>query len=596
MEQKVKIQPTLSPITNALIYLIREIIQGNEEYVQYLKTAVNEMTAGLEAVRADLEKKKEESDPQTLEGFKNEILALETAYERFGDGLDLLSTYFENPDVKLLKEGEEKIIRSAWEVSLALQRFDTHYLLAGPSRFLFVNALIHLAESLKSGEVPRDILPGFEKRSKEFFEKAIEEHKDSKDDASETAKEKMKNAYHNFIEAVEIYAGFAKSGDPDDLDRGIELFIKAYEILDEGLGEYKSSKFLERPTTSPYINLLLNTFDGIKQGIYPARILEDNINLVRENFKEMKEKVYKVSSLPMGSAAISEELPAVEKAFEGIEAGLTEAEEYLVDEDAERLDRAEKSLIYSARELYRLEKVFKQIEATEGKVYCMQCQHPNPAQSRICEKCGARLPRFDEDYATYTMQVNETPETYVDEVPLTENIARILGASDDFVAGKIGQEEFESVLDWMEGIIEEGRTDLNMLPSINIDNLQEQAMALEDEDELLDEEDIEFCEAVKEAADNMVEMVEKGLNQISDGIALMKQYITSRSEQTFNQGKNYIIEGAKTLYMAQVFEPIKSEEEIIEDDEEEFEIEDIGEVFDISEKGEQIIKEQSGQE
>jgi len=555
MEQK---QPTLSPPTNRFIFLIREMIGGGE-FTEDFRGMLEERKAGLEAAVTDLEKKKEQSDEKFLEGFKIQIQDLETAYSNYDEVLQLLSGYLEDPDVETLKTGEEKLIRATWDLTWALQRFDEKYLLSGPSRFNFVNAMIHMAELLKAGALKSDDLPGFVKRTRDFFEKAIQELDTLKEDPGEEGRKKMEEAYRTFIEGAEIYARFADSGNPDDLDKGIGLFVQAYEMLDKGKGDYQSAKYLERPTPSPYINLLLNTFDGIKGGKYPDSILEDNLDLVKKNYNEMKRQVDKVRSLPIASNVISEELPALLKAFENIESGIQEVEGYLADGDTERLNLAEKSLVVAANELWRLESIFKQVEKTEGKMVCMKCQHPNPVQSRICENCGATLPRFDEDYETYTMQVSETSETQVvNEVPLTENIARIFGAAEQFAKGEISHEDFESVLAWMEGIVEEGRGEIASAPSVEIEGTQEEI-------EELDDDEMEFCEAVKEATENMKNMVEAGLDELSHGINLLRKFALDGNNENFEQGKAHIAEGAKQLYVAQVFEPI-SVEEVIEEE------------------------------
>lgn len=560
MKKPGPVQPTLSPLANALIHLIEEIISG-KDHAELLSKTINKMTAELEETRANLENKKETSD---IADFEVEISDMESAYTNYEEALQHISTYLENYDIEILKEGEEKIIRSVWELTFALQRFNTHYLHSGPSKYPFVNVVAHLSVALKSGRLPREFLKGFALRARHFFSNAIEEQKLLEEEPGESGRKKMKFAYLLFLEAAEIYSRFADTGDPEDLDKGIKLFVSAFDFLNKGLAEYNVAKYLENPTTSPYVNLLINTFDGIRKGIYPPKILEDNIKIVKENFNKLRRQIEKIDALSTSSSVIIEEFPALMNALALLDAGIKEAEEYLNDKESERLDTAQKSLIEAAEELDRLQSVFKRVEDTEGKSTCIKCGHTNPRNLRFCESCGATMPRFDEDFESYTMQVSETADAQVEEIPLTSNIARILNASDNFASGRIGIEEFEEVLDWMEALMEECKRNLESLPEVRTDNLHEQAEALNDPSELLDESDIVFCDAVKEAADNMKNIVDTGLDKILDGVALLRQFVTNRREDTLNKAKDYITFGAKTLYTAQIFEPITQEVKIIE--------------------------------
>ncbi|MCL5035503.1 MAG: zinc ribbon domain-containing protein [Chloroflexi bacterium] len=563
MKNTGQVEPTLSPIANALVHLIEEIING-KDYNELLSKTIDKMTAELEETRANLENQRENADSKTLADFEADISDMESAYADYEEALQHISTYLENYDTEILKEGEEKIIRSVWELTFALQRFNTHYLHSGPSKYPFVNVVAHLSVALKSGSLPKEFLKGFALRARQFFSKAIEEQKLLEEEPGESGRKKMKFAYILFLEAAEIYSRFADSGDPEDLDKGIALFVNAFDFLNKGLTEYNVAKYLENPTTSPYINLLINTFDGIRKGIYPPKILEDNIKIVKENFNKLRRQVEKIDSLSTSSSVITEEIPTLTDALGLLELGIKEAEEYLNDKETERLDNAQKSLIEAAEELDRLQSIFKRVEDTEGKITCIKCGHTNPRNLRFCESCGATMPRFDEDYESYTMQVSETPDAQIEEIPLTSNIARILNASDNFASGRIGVEEFEQVLDWMEALMEECKRNLESLPEVETDNLDEQAEALNDPSELLDESDIVFCEALKEAADNMKNIVDTGLNKILDGVALLRQFITDRSGETLNMAKDHITFGAKTLYAAQIFEPITQEVRIIE--------------------------------
>jgi len=531
MPQKTEEAPKFL-LLEAIMDLIDEKIEPEK-----LKEKLEDSRESLAQIKKDFEMDYNDLDDKVKEGVEKEVQVI---YKLFGDwenAFQAVEEYFKTQQKFDLIRAGEMVKRCSEVLNMAFDDYRNKALLVmGPTDIPNLNLLIQSYNEVKSGE-PLDKLKVVIAREYYIAEGAIRELEFERKHIKFMEQELLIKAYRELQEGVSKIGFFTKDGDKNLLEKGIEECKIAYPKIKELLPIVNYKRMIQKPTSSPEANLLLNMAYALKKGIIQEADFVETLQESEEDFNKLKMKIEALSHQETDSVLVKEEL---QRALEGLELygnAISDYYRFLDNREGLFLDQAEWELKESVEILEKSNKLFQEIAEREGKTPCVRCGHYNPPDRKMCEKCGAILPKAADSgpASTFDVQVGETSISMDMDIPIPENLEVLFNAVNQVSENQISIDEFAAVVDDFYNIMNKNKAaGFAPLPQVNLSKLNpEEKKVAED-----------LIKDLKEAKTNF----EEGYRDFEEGISYFNEYMEVGDKNLLVKGVQMMWEGNKKFH------------------------------------------------
>lgn len=535
-------EPTRSQHTNRLIALCKEVASGETD-AQDLHRYLDERRSGLEAARSDFVSRAQKEGEAFNVAFRQDIEAVLETFAAYGRAMDEIGHFFDDHDPRHLVTGAQALVEVTPELLAALENYESKFVVAGPTQFPMLNILLRYVPEVKAGRIPGDELKTMLQGAAETFSKALADLEASPQKSDPGIPERI-SAFQRLVEGLTTMQRYFADADAGNLDRGLEIVEEAHHLIAEALQKYQQATFTGGPTSSPMANWVIAAARGVEEGKYPPQILREAVEWMQGETRKVRMGFEQTASSPTTSTAIQDELPRTLEAFDLLDEALARLHSVSESGSREALDRGLADLQGAVLRLHESQSTYNQIGEREGKVVCPQCQRANAPGNRRCEQCGMTLPRvMDEAYSAGALSTFELRESQPgpgaeDEMVMTTNLQRLFQAAEAVHARQIQDEEFMEIVDWAEGLLEEGEQQMSALPT------------LDTQTDVPDEERAAF-EEQKRLAEETTALLARGIEEFRAGLGLMRDFLDSRDQAVMVQGIRSVWDGARKIHQCQ---------------------------------------------
>lgn len=284
--------------------------------------------------------------------------------------------------------------------------------------------------------------------------------------------------------------------------------------------------------SSPHLQALQNAYRGLKSGELTRQDLVDTLEYFTQALDKTVSDFQMLSRTPAENPRIAEQLPRVELAYQQHYDALGLMREFLETDNWALYDQAIEMVKGATLTLHEAFDVFQAVDLKTRQKPCVKCGHMNPIEANYCEKCQAKLM---DTLAPGTQGALDFKESGgMPEVPqfiMTSNLRRIMDTCNGVLEGKVGNPEFEQMLNWMTGILRESHQEA--------DGVIRKALSTIETGEVKEEE----AEAMKETA----AMLETGVSRFEEAMATMRRYLEDGNTAHVVDGFKLVLEGSVPL-------------------------------------------------
>lgn len=499
-----------------------------------LRSKLDDSRKSLMQIRAEFEMELEELDPKLKEGAANEI---QMVYKVFGDwenAFNAVEEFFSTGKKFDLIRAGEMVKRSSELLNSVFTNFRNQvFLVMGPTDIPSLNMLIEACEEVKKKNVPLDKLKVITANEFILADGAIDELEFERKFVQFMEQELLIQAYKELKEGISKIGHFIKDGKKDMLDKGLEECKIVYPKIKELLALVNYQRMIQKPTSSPNANLLLNMSYALKKGEIDEDMFVQTLKDNENDFNKLKVQFEALTRQETDSVLVKEEM---QKAMEGLKLfsnAINDYYKYLDTREVLFIQQAEWQLKDAVEILEKSHQVFQDVADREGKTPCVRCGHFNQPERKTCEKCGAILPKAADVSAasTFDLQVGETTLSLdsEDEVTMPENIEMLFNAVNQVSEQEISLEEFENIIEDFYALMEANKNaGFAPLPQVNLDNLKP------DEKKTAQE----IMDKLKEAKP----LFEEGFRDFEEGIEYFREYLE------VNDDKNLLVKGVQIIW------------------------------------------------
>jgi hypothetical protein len=524
--------------TQQVVELARAVSTGQDSWEQ-LGGLLESRISGFVSVRDHFEKESQAQGAEFLECNAELVDAVRQGFLDYADGLDLLNEGLTEQGSDKLRRGAD-LLESCTPVMLeAMQTYGQAYLEFGESAYPIVNVVDKLSRAVEDGRMTGAQAKATLVPACQHYQVVLTELANSELGSQPGFLQKADVARTLLDVIAELEARF-------ESNNGIEFelrerFVQSLERWVEADRAIFESGFLSGPTAVPAANLLINVAQRALDEKAQPDDVADAVRWYRAFLARLEDSFELATAGQTQSSLILEELPRTRENLDLQEELLDEFEELLAgqfdEEAAEALIERFQVLIEGFNETAQ---VYVQVAERESQVVCVGCNRSNPAVNRICEQCGAQLPRFfDANFLQKSSyDVKETTDDDVtEEILITQNLYRLYEACYSAFEGKISPDEFLKVLDWNRGLLADSESNVAAfeLPVLESEN-EEERQALEEN---------------RETAIETLELFREGLASWREGLDQMEQFISDGRRSTLENGIHLVWSGYRKVSQVQ---------------------------------------------
>lgn len=531
MPQKTEESPKFL-LLEAIMDLIDEKISPEK-----LNEKLKDSRESLEWIKNDFETDYNDLDDKVKEGVEKEAQVILKLFVDWENAFQAVEEYFKTEQKFDLIRAGEMVKRCSEVLNMAFDDYRNKALLVmGPTDIPNLNLLIQSYNEVKAGE-PLDKLKVVIAREYYIAEGAVRELEFERKHVRFMEQELLIKAYRELQEGVSKIGFFTKDGDKNLLEQGIEECKITYPKIKELIPIVNYRRMIQKPTSSPDANLLLNMAYALQKGMIQEEDFVETLQQAEEDFNKLKLKIESLSRQETDSVLVKEEL---QKALEGLDLygnALSDYYRFLENREGLFLDQSEWELKEAVEILEKSNKLFQEIAEREGKTPCVRCGHYNQPDRKTCEKCGAILPKSATlgTASTFDMQVGETTISMDMDTPIPENLEILFNAVNQVADEQISIDEFAATVDEFQNLMDANRAaGFAPIPQVNISKLKpEEKKVAED---LIDD--------LKEAKS----FFEEGYRDFEEGIDYFNEYMEVGEKNLLVKGVQMMWEGNKKFH------------------------------------------------
>ncbi|MCD4783836.1 MAG: hypothetical protein K8T10_08435 [Candidatus Eremiobacteraeota bacterium] len=531
MPQKTEEAPKFL-LLEAIMDLIDEKIDQEK-----LREKLKDSREGLEQIKNDFETDYNDLDEKVKEGVEKEV---QVVYKLFGDwenAFQAVEEFFKTGQKFDLIRAGEMVKRCSEVLNVAFDDYRNKALLVmGPTNIPNLNLLIQSCNEADAGD-PLDKLKVVIAREYYIAEGAIRELEFERKHVKFMEQELLIKAYRELQEGVSKIGFFTKDGDKKLLKQGIEGCKIAYPKIKELIPIVNYTRMIQKPTSSPEANLLLNMAYALSKGIIQEEDFVETLQQAEESFNELKLKIESLSRQETDSVLVKEEL---QRSLEGLDLygnAISDYYRFLENREGLFLDQAEWELKEAVEILAKSNKTFQEIGEREGKTPCIRCGRYNQPDRKTCEQCGAILPKAAASgtASTFDVQVGETAISMDMDTPIPENLEILFTAVNQVADDQISIDEFAATVDEFQNLMRINKAaGFAPLPQVNLSKLPpEEKKVAED-----------LISDLKEAKS----LFEEGFRDFEEGIDYFNEYMEVGDKNLLVKGVQVIWEGNKKFH------------------------------------------------
>lgn len=529
---------TPSPLCNYLLDQVRLRLEGKLSAAE-LQKAAKDAIASLEQARE-----------QTLSNLESDG-AKDAVLEAFERSFDDMQTALEEIDSYAADATEEShdavrgtIFQAATATAMAVMVMQQAQFSDGPTDMPLFNRLFQMKEKYLEGGVEGKQLQEALTNIVSMTKAAIQELLDGAGEQP-PQRDGLVRAYEEQIESLERVGETIDSGSKDkaQVDDAFEQLMRTSNGVKEAMASLTEAMMSQGPCRLARTNVMLSAAAAFRSGGISPDQFGATLDSFESELKEEQAAVNELAGMPSQSEAVKEEVAKLRSAYEMHDEALALFSDFLDGEaDHEEFARAEKMLIEASEKLSDLKEELERLGESEGKVSCIRCGKLNEPSNRTCGSCGAQIPQqagMGGIASTMSFQEGEGGSGLSEgELVVTANLERLFNAVNEIAEDRCSDTEFERVLDWMEGLMENAIATMPEIPDM--------APPAEASDETLSQIDT----LKQELAEQRNEVLD-GMAAIRDALVTMGSYLDSRDKAVLVQGVREVRDGALKMQDAE---------------------------------------------
>lgn len=452
---------TPSKATNRLITLCVKVARGNSD-PRALGIVLDEYTRELVKARDHFKKKTYNTAPGA--GNQNFITGVLEAFQDFLNVLSDLRSWFVNHAKYSLASAPEDIYYAYSGLHASIMAYEWDYLCQGESPHPAMNLISKVIAAVKKNLMTDQRFGEILDNLWEHFSNGLAAFEA---DSSFERRTRGEDAVHMVMDGIEEMDQFFESRDTSVLDSGIVKFNEGCMLYVELMQDSTGEALADKPTPSPQVNWVIHAARAVLEGL-DASILERAQNWFEPQLSESYFRFEQCANQAAASSPrMAEQVGVARDGFDRLNRALPLL----------RLGLTRHSLLYKA--MQHLEdgaelisgawQVFTNFEDQEQTVRCLRCGAENPAYSKVCNSCGARIV-VPESYQ------DETEKGSSAEPDTSDHLSRLIEACDAAKSGRMSKEEFNSITVWGRQLLRSACASLSNLPSSSGDPSVQRAL------------------------------------------------------------------------------------------------------------------------
>lgn len=534
---------TPSEPTNHLITLATRILQAEEgesleavgeEFEQRLVAQMNLVESELEEVPERARNRGEGFVEANSELFD----ALIEHMRLYHEGLMELAAFLEaeEPDGSHLESGVQRLAEVTPPLAELQLEYGRVFAAFGSSRFPMINTLEHLLSEYRAD--PKQHKDEVDRVLAMMLESLKASLKSMTDD--DVGVEEARSGCQRAIEIMEQLSSEVENHQKHS--DHINALGEALFEMETGDEELRLS-MLEGPSVMPAANIFINTARRAMDGKLPVEAVAMALEAYTAHVTQNWEAIERQLERPIDSASVQDELPNTMELVDAHEELVDRMEQIIVDGfDHDAFEEAIKDLIEVVELFKGSAQVFIDAAGRVGQLVCVACGRGQPRTNRVCEACGASLPKIvDDEQSESTFELSEHGglEDDPNRMMMTTNIARIFKACEDVLEGNIDAAEFEATLRWADGLLQQMGSGQK--------KLEAELAALSQGAEEHPERHEELASLTEVLA-----FFEEGIDEWEAGLEEMARYLEEPEARHLKSGMKRVWEGASAIHRCKI--------------------------------------------
>jgi hypothetical protein len=525
--------------TQQVVELARAISTGQDCWDELSATLEGQIIS-FTSVREHFETESEAQGTDFLDCHAELVDSVRDSFAKYASGLDLINDALHDQAFDKLRRGADLLEASTPPMLDSMQHYGQAYLEFGESKYPIVNVVDKLSRAVEEArmsgaQAKATLIPVCQ-----HYQVALTELANSELGNQPGFLQKAYAARRLLDVLSELEACFEGGSVVDfELRECLVQALKRWEDADRAIFE---SGFLAGPTAVPAANLLINVTQRALQEKAEAEDILEAVHWYRAFLARLEDAFEAATAGQTQSSIILEELPRTRENLDLQEELLDELEELLADGfDEAAVEAVMARFEVLVESFHESGQVYVTAAERESLIVCVGCSRSNPAVNRLCEQCGAQLPRFfDANFlpkSSYEVKEKTDDQEVSDEIQITQNLYRLYEACYSVFEGKISTDEFLKVLVWNRGLLAESEQSLSTfeLPLVESEN-EEERQALEDN---------------RETTLETLELFQEGLASWREGLDQMELYVSDGRRSTLENGIHLVWSGYRKVSQVQ---------------------------------------------
>ncbi len=520
---------TPSPLCNHLLEQVRLRLEGKLD-IEELRTAAQGAIGSLEQAReqtlANLER----------DGVKDEVLdAFERSFEEMQLALEEIDEYASDANEKSHERVRHSIFRAANATALAVLSMQQAQLSDGPTDMPLFNGLFKMKEGYLEDRVEGSQLQDALTNIVNMTKAAIVELLASEGEQP-PQRDGLVRAYEEQIESLERVGETIDSGSKDKgtVDEAFDQLLKTSQGVREAMASLNEAMMSVGPCRLARANILLSASETFRAGGISPDQFSRTLDSFENELKEERAAVDEMAGLPGQSESVIEEVKGARQAYDLHEEAIAIFSEIIDGEaDPEDFVKAQKLLIEASEKLSDHKEELERLGESEGKVACVRCGSANEVGQRVCGKCGAQLPQqagLGGVSSTMSYQESDGSANFSDEgLEMTTNLERLFLAVNEVAESRRSDAEFEEVIDWMDGLLEDAARSMPDVPAMHY---PEAAQEMQDK-----------IEELQAQLTTQRELMMEGIELFRESLGTLGSYVDAHDKDALVQGVRGVREG-----------------------------------------------------
>lgn len=509
-------------------------VLGGEDPMEVLPLVESQL-AVAEREMEGIPARAEERGADFVAAAQQPMQAVLEQFQQYHNWLTNLRQALENQDHQGYVNAYEEAQTLIPALFSAVEAYGKFFAGHGPYQSAWTNTLARIADGILQGKAPEDNWDD----SLSSFQKSFQAKVTEVRGVGLPGKSACGQAYSKALEAVGALQA-VESFDEADLKGPLTALDQA-SVQGEKI-ERLMSEGMEGPAAMPVTNVVIAVArKALAKEVDTALALSflDDYCAMLDSFWDGFERSV---TRPSDSALVQQEIPKTLEYGEAHDQAVEALTGALKSGDGNAAEAAISKLVETSARINESREVYETAAKHQTHAVCPGCGRANPPENRRCEACGNVLPTEAGSGASSTFNVLTGPALEeTQEMPMTENVAKLFTACDDVSEGKITIEEFQNVLG-----------DANMALKDLARDLADIAADMMDESKMNEETKMVWREQHLPYVQDLANHFVAGIKDCESGLASMMNYVNDPDKEHLIVGVRTVWEGLGVIHRARL--------------------------------------------